>query len=181
MASFLTFNNIRSTNEKTYPASLIESASRHDKEGATFLSYSAPDDEYLPSIIGILESHGTSVYVEKQDPALSSESSLETAGILRRNITLASKIILFVTPDSIDNYWNPWLLGLADAEKSPSKIALFPAANKAFEQKWSEHDYLGMYDRIVWGHIKGKKNEWLVLNNAESSAIGLRSWLNEQN
>ncbi len=179
MASFITFNNIKSTNEKTYSRSLVESASRHDKEGATYLPYSAQDDEYLPSIIGILENHGTSVYIEKEDPSLDPASSHETAGILKRNIILSSKIVLLVTADSMNNYWNPWLLGFADAEKKSSKIAIFPVADKAFDQKWSEQEYLGLYDRIVWGHIKGKNNEWLVLNNSESSAIGLRTWLNE--
>jgi len=61
----------------------------------------------------------------------------------------------------MDNYWNPWLLGIADGEKGASKIALFPAADKAFDKKWSEQSYLGMYDRIIWGHIKGKNtNGW---------------------
>jgi len=177
LASFLTFNNIRSTNEKTYSEDLIERAGRNEKEGATFLSYLAKEGEYLPTIIGILENHGTSVYLEKQDPTLEPASSTETAGTLRQNITLASRVVLFVTPESIDNYWNPWLLGIADGTKGASKIALFPVANKAFDQKWSEQSYLGMYDRIIWGHIKGKKNEWLVLNTIENSAIGLRSWL----
>jgi len=177
LASFLTFNNIRSTNEEKYSGNLVESANRHDKEDATFLSYSTQDNEFLPTIIGILENHGTSVYIDKKDPSLPPVTSQETAGTLRRNIALSSKLVLFVTPNSKDSCWNSWLLGLADSEKNASEIALFPAANKAYDQQWSEQEYLGLYDRIVWGHIKGKENEWLVLNTVENSAIGLRTWL----
>lgn len=179
MASFITFNNIKSTNQKIYAGNSVEKANRHDKEGATFLSYSARDYEFLPSIIGILENHGTAVYVENNDPVLPPVSSQETAEILRRNITLSSSLVVFVTPESIKDHWHSWLLGLADAKKDTSKIALFPATDKAYDQKWCEQDHLGLYDRIVWGHIKGKGNEWLVLNTIENSAISLRSWLNE--
>ena len=177
MADFLTYEDIRSFNRDKFSRSIVESAQRRDKSGATFLSYSTLDDDFLPTIIGILENHGAYVYIDKKDPSLPPTTNRETANILRRNIELSSKFVLFVTPNSEASNWIPWELGLADGEKTNSKVALFPAANKSYDQEWSEREYLGLYDRIVWGHFKDKKHEWLVQDHTKNSAISLSSWL----
>lgn len=177
MALFLTYDEIRSFNKEKFSRSIVESAQKREKRNATFLSYSSLDDEFLPSIIGILENHGANVYVDKKDTSLPPTTSRETALILRRNIALSSKFVLFVTPNSKESNWIPWELGLADGEKTKSKVALFPAADKSYDQKWSEQEYLGLYDRVVWGHFKDKKDEWLVEDYTKNTAVTLRSWL----
>lgn len=177
MAEFLTYENIRSFNKDEFTRTLVEKAERREKSGATFLSYSSLDDEFLPTIIGILENHGAYVYVDKKDPSLPPATSRETAAILRRNIALSSKFVLFVTQNSNESRWIPWELGLADGEKTKSKVALFPAAERAHQQRWSEQEYLGLYDRIVWGNFTGKEKEWLVLDHAENTAVSLGKWL----
>lgn len=177
MAVFLTYNDIRSFNKDKFTRTLVEKAERREKSGATFLSYSSLDDEFLPTIIGILENHGAYVYVDKKDPSLPPTTSRETAAILRRNIALSSKFVLFVTPNSKESKWIPWELGLADGEKTKSKVALFPAAEREHQQQWSEQEYLGLYDRIVWGKFKDKDDEWLVLDHLENTAVSLGKWL----
>lgn len=177
MAQFLTFDDIKRLNKDSFTRSIVEKAEKRGTAGATFLSYSTLDDEYLPTIIGILENHGTYVYIDKKDPSLPPTTNKETAAILRRNITLASKFVLFVTTNSKESTWIPWELGLADGEKTKSKIALFPAANSYYEQQWAEREYLGLYDRVVWGHFDGQNDEWLVLDYSQNSAIRLREWL----
>lgn len=177
MAEFLTYDNIRSFNKDKFTRTLVEKAEQRDKSGATFLSYSSLDDEFLPSIIGILENHGAYVYVDKKDPSLPTTTNYETADILRRNIALSSKFVLFVTPNSKESKWIPWELGLADGEKTKSKVALFPAAEKTYQQQWSEQEYLGLYDRIVWENFKDKEKEWLVLNFHKNTAVSLGTWL----
>jgi hypothetical protein len=177
MADFLTYDHIRLFNKDKFLRSLVENAERRNKSGATFLSYSTLDDEFLPTIIGILEDHGASVYVDKKDSTLPPTTNRETAAILRSNIALSSKFVLFVTPNSKESSWIPWELGLADGEKTRSKIALFPAAEHSDEQQWSEQEYLGLYDRIVWGHFKDQKNDWLVVDHAAKTAVSLGRWL----
>ncbi len=156
MAEFLTYDNIRSFTRDKFTRTLVDKAARRGKSGATFLSYSTLDDEFLPSIVGILENHGAYVYVDKKDSSLPPTTNRETAAILRRNIALSSKFVLFVTQNSKESNWIPWELGLADGEKSQSKVALFPAAERGYDQQWSEQEYLGLYDRIVWGNFKDK-------------------------
>lgn len=177
MADFLTFNAIKALNVNTFSRRLVATARTQKKAGSTFLSYSTLDDEYLPAIIGILEGHGATVYIDKKDPSLPPTTNQETAATLRTNIALSSKFVLFVTPNSKESNWIPWELGLADGEKSQSKVALFPAANRATEQRWAEQEYLGLYERIVWGNFAGKKPEWLVLNHIKNTATTLREWL----
>lgn len=177
MALFLTYDDIRSFNKDSFSRSIVESAQKREKRGATFLSYSSLDDEFLPTIIGILENHGASVYVDKKDSSLPPTTSRDTAAILRRNIALASKFVLFVTPNSKASNWIPWELGLADGEKTKSKVALFPATEKGYDQKWAEQEYLGLYDRVVWGHFADKENQWLVEDHTKNTAVTLRNWL----
>lgn len=73
----------------------------------------------------------------------------------------------------------PWELGLADGEKGEWPIALFPTAEKSYEQKWAETEYLSLYQRVVWGGILNhtEKNGWIVLNHEKNTAVTLRSWL----
>lgn len=151
MALFLTFDDIKRFNRDNFGRSIVGKAEKRGPTAATFLSYSTLDDEHLPTVIGILENHGAFVYIDKKDPSLPPTTNKETAAILRRNIALASKFVLFVTPNSKESTWIPWELGLADGEKTRAKIALFPAANSAFDQQWAEQEYLGLYDRIAWG------------------------------
>ncbi|OOZ42905.1 toll/interleukin-1 receptor domain-containing protein [Solemya velum gill symbiont] len=177
MAEFITFDEIRYLNERSYSRLLIEKAEKQYKSGSTFLSYSTLDDEYLPTIIGILENHGASVYIDKKDPKLPQITDQSTAAILRENIALTSKFVLFVTPNSKESNWIPWELGLADGEKTNSKVALFPAAERKFDQHWAKQEYLGLYDQIVWGHFEDKQNEWLVLNHEKNTAVPLGHWI----
>jgi hypothetical protein len=177
MRAFLTFNDIRYFNQRTFSRDLVDKAAKRDKSGSTFLSYSTQDDSLLPTIIGILQNHGAYVYIDKKDPSLPPTTSRETAEILRRNIALASKFVLLVTTNSGGSKWIPWELGLADGEKSNNKVALFPVAELYYNQSWSEQEYLGLYDRIIWGNFKYKENEWLVLNHTNNEAIRLRDWL----
>lgn len=122
MAQFLTFDAIRNSNSSDFSRKIVENAERRAVNGSTFLSYSSRDDEFLPSIIGVLENHGAFVYIDKKDSSLPHKPSRETAAILRKNVALSSKFVLFVTPNSKESNWIPWELGLADGEKTKSKV-----------------------------------------------------------
>lgn len=77
--------------------------------------------------------------------------------------------------------WIPWELGLVDGEKGSQPVALFPTAETSYEQSWTETEYLGLYQRIVWGKIKDitEKDEWIVLNHEKNTAVRLKRWLTE--
>jgi len=155
---------------------ILDSARK--REGKTvFLSHSSKDEEHLPLIITILENHGARVYVDVKDERLPDTPSVETAKILRESLSFCRKFILFVTTNSKDSKWIPWELGVGDGEKRPSNVALIPAAEHAWDQKWAEQEFLGLYDRILWGNFVNEKPEWLVYNHHNNSAVRLREWL----
>ena len=152
---------------------------RAAKEGKTvFLSYSSKDKNYLPGIINLLEDHGGAVYVDEGDSRLPRTPSKETAAILRDTIQRLKRFVLFVTTNSKDSTWIPWELGLGDAYKSLSSVAILPTAESAYNQEWAQQEYLGLYRRIVWGRIEGERDScWMVYDHIANSAEKLSSWL----
>jgi len=156
---------------------LREAASRSGK--SVFLSHSSKDNELIPSVVGILEGEGGRVYVDLGDDRLPDVPSPETAAILRDTVRQTQSFVLLVTPNSKDSIWIPWELGLADGAHGPARVSLFPVANAAAEMRWSEQEYLGLYQRIVWGRIKGYERElWMVWDHHDNTATPLRRWLN---
>lgn len=147
-------------------------------DGATFLSHSSKDDEHMPIVVRILENHGATVYLDKKDPTLSSSSGREVAKILRSRIKVCRKFIVFASNHIKDSRWVPWELGLSDGYKDSKNTAIFPAIDNAHETRWTEQEYLGAYDRVVWGDLQGYTQPvWMVWNQDGNTAIPLRDWL----
>lgn len=176
LSDFRRFRDELLTEER---ASIVKRASERSPQRATFLSHSSQDSEFLPGVVKLLEGHGASVYVDKKDKSLPPFTSRETARILKNNITASKKLVLFATENSKDSRWMPWELGLADGLKGSSSTAILPGVDKTTEIKWTEQEYLGIYDRIVWGDLQGESSKvWMVLNQEKNTATKLSEWLN---
>lgn len=173
---FLTFDDIRRLSQGLNRRRVVADALR--REGKTvFLSHSSKDSDHLPLIVELLESHGGAVYVDEKDERLPATPSVETAQLLRASVRQCRKFVLFVTKNSCDSKWIPWELGLGDGENSPANVALFPAAAYAWDQSWAEQEYLGLYQRIMWGSIQQRPAQWYVLDHHSLQASPLRNWL----
>jgi hypothetical protein len=164
--------------------SLVEQASIRKKAesraatGATFLSHSSKDEELVLGALRVLEEHGTSVYIDKKDQQLPPYTSKETARILKDRIRQSHKFVLLASTNSKDSKWVPWELGLADENKELRSVALFPAVDSRSETAWASWEYMGLYDRIVYGTMKGEaKACWMVLDREAFSATKLSTWL----
>ncbi|WP_158816065.1 toll/interleukin-1 receptor domain-containing protein [Methylocapsa sp. S129] len=161
-------------------ASTIRKAQSRSPAGSTFLSHSSKDVDSLPGVIAILERHGAEVYVDKKDESLPPYTSRETATILRGRIRQCRRFILFTTQNSKDSRWIPWELGLADGYKSATSTAVFPSPDNAHEPAWSEQEYLGIYDRVVYGGLAGHAQPiFMVWNQEKNTAQELSAWLRE--
>jgi hypothetical protein len=159
-------------------SAMRKSASSRSPSGSTFLSHSSKDDELVTGAILVLENHGAQVYVDEIDPAMPPYTSAKTAALLKTRIRDTSRFVLLASKNSKDSRWVPWELGIADGLKPPAKIALFPATESRFETAWTSWEYLGLYDRIVWGRLEGYKSEvWMVLDEKANTATELRQWL----
>lgn len=154
-------------------------AEERTPRNATFLSHSSKDSDLVVGAIRVLEGHGTTVYIDKKDPNLPPYTSKETASTLRSRIQQSKKFVILASENSKESKWVPWELGLADGYKGTSKIALFPAVEETYKTAWTSWEYLGLYDRIVWGKLKGhEENVWMVLDEAKNTATELSRWLN---
>jgi hypothetical protein len=174
--AFVTYDELRTVSKKTEATTLLESASRQFGK-TVFLSHSSKDHELLPGVVLILENHGGRVYVDERDNELSDANGLDAAARLRDVVKACRKFVLFVTERTKDSKWIPWELGLGDGNKNPYNVAIFPSAERSYDQSWSEQEYLGLYHRVIWGNFTGKDPEWLVLDHRQNTAVGLRKWL----
>ncbi|RVQ65032.1 hypothetical protein EKN06_14650 [Croceicoccus ponticola] len=56
--------------------------------------------------------------------------------------------------------------------------ALFPASESSYDKAWASWEYLGLYDRIVWGKLDGYQKEvWMVLDETRNTGGELGKWL----
>lgn len=178
MPSFLTFSELdRFQKSMTFNESEMRLRAAAENKNI-FLSYSSKDRLYLPGVITLLENHGGAVYVDEGDARLPKRPSKETAAILRDTIQRLKRFVLFVSLSSKDSTWIPWELGLGDAYKTLSNVAILPAAETSYNQEWAEQEYLGLYRRIVWGGLEGEHEQcWMVYDHIKNSAEKLSSWI----
>jgi len=159
-------------------ASVRKSAEERSPNGATFLSHSSRDSDILPGAIQLLENHGATVYVDKKDPALPPYTSKTTAETLKTRINQSKKFVLLASENSKESRWVPWELGLADGYKTMRQVAILPTVETRANTSWTKWEYLGIYDRIVWGgHQSYTGDIWMVLNHKANTATELREWL----
>lgn len=159
-------------------ARLRKSAASRSLQGSTFLSHSSKDEDLVTGAIRVLENHGGRVYVDEIDPEMPPYTSEQTAALLKTRIRDTSRFVLLASKNSKDSRWVPWELGIADGVKSPSRIALFPASDTPHDKSWASWEYLGLYDRIVWGKLEGyTKSVWMVLDEKRNTATELSKWL----
>ncbi|WP_319413375.1 toll/interleukin-1 receptor domain-containing protein [uncultured Cohaesibacter sp.] len=164
----------------TESASLQKRAQERSPQGSTFLSHSSKDKELVAGAISVLEDEGASVYIDKKDTDLPPYTNRETAATLKKRINQSRKFVLLASSNSQQSKWVPWELGLADGYKGMDRTAIFPAVDSQGQSGWVNWEYIGLYDRIVWGQIKGdSENRWLVHNHIKNTAIRLSEWLRQ--
>ncbi len=157
---------------------LRKSAQERSPSGATFLSHSSKDDDLVVGAVRVLTNHGATVYIDKVDPAMPPYTNKQTAATLKTRIQQARKFVLLASANSKESKWVPWELGVADGYKGLSKIALFPAVDTRDDTDWTSWEYMGLYQRIIWGNINGYRDAlWMVLDETENTAVPLKDWL----
>jgi len=176
MRAFVTYDELRKFGKEIDSQRIFKEASEIQNKNI-FLSHSSKDHELIPGVLCLLKAHGGRVYIDENDPTLPTSNFLATANHLRTAVRSCRKFILFVTPNTKDSSWIPWELGIGDGTNLESNVALFPSAEKYYEQSWSEIEYLGLYQRIIWGNFEGQKSEWLVINHHTKIGLNLGTWI----
>lgn len=159
-------------------AAVRKAAEDRSTEGATFLSHSSKDQELAIGAVRLLTGYGATVYLDKKDPALPPYTNKDTAIGLKTRIQQSRKFVLLASKNSKDSRWVPWELGIADQAKGFGNVAVLPTVESQSDVTWSTWEYLGLYDRIVWGDLEGKaKRVWMVLDERNNEATELSKWL----
>jgi hypothetical protein len=181
MLKFVTYSELRSFAATSEARSLEKAMKmRSFSNNTIFLSHSSGDHDLLPGIIQILENYSGNgrVYTDEKDSQLGGSDVTKTAERLRIVVKNSLKFVLFVTEKSRNSKWIPWELGLGDGNLNERNVALFPAAEEAYEQTWAEVEYLGLYKRIIRANFNGSDElEWMVYDHETNIGIRLRTWL----
>jgi len=155
-----------------------KTASSRSLNGSTFLSHSSKDEDLVVGATIVLENHGALVYTDEKDPEMPPYTTAETAALLKTRIKQTKRFVLLASKNSKESKWVPWELGIADGSKGMNPVALFPSSDSSTDMSWASSEYLGLYQRIVWGKITGRQgNEWIVWDEGPNTAIPLRDWL----
>jgi TIR domain len=90
-----------------------------------FLSHATADDDLVPGVLVLLDSHGGRVYVDHHDPSLPDSDCIEIAQHLRTVVRNCGKLVVLASPKSKESKWIPWELGLGDGMLPQRNVALF--------------------------------------------------------
>jgi hypothetical protein len=116
--------------------------------------------------------------VDHKDPSVAGADCVAIAEHLRKVMRECARLVMLASPKSKDSKWIPWELGLGDGLERQSHVALFPSAESSSDMTWSEREYLSLYQRIVWGRLKGRSEDcWLVWDHIKNVGKPLGDWL----
>ena len=137
-----------------------------------FLSHKHDETDILKDVVSLHKSLGVDVYVDWMDSTMPKTTSGVTAAKLKEKIAACRKFIFLGTEGAIASKWCNWELGIGDAKKYPTNIAIMPIANNTGNYTGSE--YLQIYPVIKteyntvkghyfveWGNTKMALSEWL--------------------
>ncbi len=137
-----------------------------------FLSHKHDEIEVLEEVVSLLKNCGVKVYVDWMDEGMPKNTSGITAVKLKNKIKNCRKFIFVATEGAIASKWCNWELGLGDANKYPTHIAIIPIADTS--SHFSGSEYLQIYpviktlyntfkgDYVVeWGDKTETLKEWL--------------------
>ena len=168
---------LQKTDTRTFNSVINESrrarVSDSTHTGVTvFLSHKHDEVEVLEEVISLLKNCGVNVYVDWMDEGMPKTTSGLTAIKLKQKISNCRKFVFVGTEGAIASKWCNWELGLGDAKKYPTHIAVIPIADTS--RQYSESEYLQIYPVIktLYNTIKG---DYVVEWGGKSEP--LKDWL----
>jgi hypothetical protein len=171
--AFLSAKDLQHTKQANFPnRQILAEAKTASVSGSVFLSHSSKDDDKVDGVVLFLHEHGAKVYTDDTDERLPNPPSTDTAKILKGEIQSSARFIVLVSPNSRLSRWIPWELGLADAFKATTPIAILPFTHDGNEDQWAKEEYFGLYPRIY-----KSENEWRVLFPEINKYRTLKNWL----
>jgi hypothetical protein len=178
MPQQITSNQLKNMRLTRTASVILAEARQRSQAYNAFLSYSSQDRDIVAPVVEVINEHGGRVYIDYGDDRLPEKPDTETAVILRGRIRQSKRLVALVSPSSKGSRWIPWELGVGDGEKGPQRVAIFPVSDSSYQDSWSELQYLGLYQRIVYGKLQGYTGEvWMVYNHHDNTATYLGDWL----
>lgn len=184
--SFITESQLKGYRNTTKYFSATESLKQVRNESKSykttiFLSHKHDELEALDGAISFLKKEGIDVYVDWLDGGMPKDTSGETAKRIKQKIKENDKFILLASEGAINSKWCNWELGLGDAAKYISNIALLPVEKD--NTRYSGAEYLQIYPYIEYqnGYNKYTTGAYIpkgyYIKYPDSTIIPLKNWL----
>ena len=175
---------------RTFSATITDSLNEYKSESKysktkIFLSHKHNELESLDAAVSLLKKEGANIYIDWLDEGMPKTTSGETATRIKEKIKENDKFILLATEAAIDSKWCNWELGLGDAAKYISNIALLPV--KKDNINFSGSEYLQIYPYIEYENGLGRYSNGSYIPsgyyvrfpavNGLSNMVRLSEWL----
>ncbi len=148
-----------------------------DNSGASvYFAYDPKDEEYLLSVMLLLDSTGAKIYPDWSAYSISSDQESVNPETIRSNIERCSKFIFIATENAVQSSRCNWELGIGYGLKYPDNIAVMSVT----EQRgtiWSGPDHLQTFPMLV------TDNDFFIgefFIEGGQRRISLTEWLREK-
>lgn len=145
------------------------------QEVSVFLSHKHGQTEILEEVIALLKKLGVSIYIDWQDYGIPPTTDGSTAIRIKSKIKENEKFILLATEEAIASKWCNWELGLGDAFKFPTNIAIIPITDTD-DDKFSGSEYLQTYPIITSAYHTITGSYYVEY---QGTKITLQNWLKQ--
>jgi hypothetical protein len=148
-----------------------------DIRKSVFLSHSHLDKTIVAKVSTLLKSLNADIYIDWLDNSMPEETNATTAQIISEKIGKCNKFLFLATSRGLRSKWCTWELGIADAMKGRSNLAILPIESNY--GNWNGREYLNLYSEMKFDetNLDAVGETQVYIQTKENKSIGLRDWL----
>lgn len=136
-----------------------------------FLSHSHHDKILAKGLRNQFASLGIKLYVDWLDLTMPVITDRTTANKIKERINNCDHVLVLATKNALTSKWVPWEIGVADIQKTPSRISIIPVVDRS--GAFHGNEYLQLYRKIA---IK-RDGSWTVLEPGKTNGMVFEEWL----
>ncbi len=145
--------------------------------GNIFLSHSHLDKTIVNKISLLFDKINTELYIDWLDKSLPEETNIETATTIKDKINNSNKFLFLATYHGLRSRWCNWELGVADAMKKNSNLAILPIQSKS--GNWKGNEYLQLYPEMILEieDLDDLNEQNVFIQSTSGDVVSLIDWL----
>jgi hypothetical protein len=145
--------------------------------GNIFLSHSHIDKTIVNKISLLFDKINTELYIDWLDKSMPEKTNIETATTIKNKINNSKKFLFLATYHGLRSRWCNWELGIADALKKSSNLAILPIESKSVN--WRGSEYLQLYPemKLEIEDLEDLNEQNIFIHSTSGEVVSLINWL----